>query len=174
MKFYSGFSLQNEELFFAHLIQKSEYHVYGFSYGAIKAFEEVKNYLETGKRVDKVIFFSPAFFQTKSEAFKKLQIRSFKKDQKSYLEHFLQSCFTPYERVEIQTKEDSVEDLEKLLYFEWSREDISWIQQQGVRVEVYLGGEDQIIDVKGAYNFFKEIANVTLFKEANHFLQIKE
>ena len=173
MKFYNGFYLQNEERFFAHLMQKSDFCVYGFSYGAIKAFEEAKMHLQAFERIDRLVLFSPAFFQTKTEAFRKLQLRSFKKDRKKYVENFLQSCFAPYERVDVQTKADGIEDLEKLLYFEWSSDELLWLREQGVVIEVYLGGKDRIIDAEGAYEFFKDITDVTLFKEANHFLQFK-
>ena len=174
MKFYSGFYLQNEQYLFAHLMQESDFYIYGFSYGAIKAFEEVKMRLGAFERVDKLVLFSPAFFQTKTEAFKKLQLRSFKKAPKMYVKNFLGSCFAPYRQENVQTKEDSIEDLERLLYYEWSSDELLWLKEQGVSVEVYLGGEDHIIDVDGAYDFFKDIAHVTLFKEANHFLQKKE
>ncbi len=171
MKFYSGFSLQNEEHFFAHLMQRGEFNLYGFSYGAIKAYEETKMRLHSFERVDRLVLLSPAFFQTRREAFKKLQLRSFKKDKRSYVENFLANCFAPYAQQKVMTKEEDVADLRKLLYFEWSRDELLWLKEQGMRVEVYLGGKDQIIDVEGAYEFFKEVADVTLFKEANHFLQ---
>ena len=174
MKFYSGFSLRNDEPFFAHLMQVCEFCIYGFSYGAIKAFEDAKMRLEAFERVDRLILFSPAFFQTKTPAFKKLQLRSFKKEKNKYIENFLDGCFAPYEREKVMLKEDDIEDLEKLLYFEWSSAELLWLKEQGVVVEVYLGGEDRIIDAQGAYEFFKDIANVTFFKKANHFLQTKE
>ncbi len=171
MKFYSGFYLQNEQRFFAHLMQENEFNIYGFSYGAIKAYEEAKMRLEAFERVDRLVLFSPAFFQTKSEAFRKLQLRSFKRDPKSYVGNFLEGCFAPYEKMDVQTKEDSEEDLKKLLHFEWSSGELLRLQEHGVVIEVYLGGEDRIIDAKGAYDFFKDVADVTFFKHANHFLQ---
>ena len=173
MKFYSGFSLQNEEHFFAHLMHQSDFCIYGFSYGAIKAFEEAKMRLLAFERIDRVVLFSPAFFQTKTEAFRKLQLRSYKKDRNKYVENFLESCFAPYEEEPVQTKEENIEDLEKLLYFQWSSDELLRLREQGIAIEVYLGGQDRIIDAKGAYEFFKDITDVTLIKEANHFLQIK-
>ncbi len=171
MKFYSGFYLQNEERFFASLIQESDFHIYGFSYGAIKAYEEAKIRLKAYERVDRLVLFSPAFFQTKTEAFRKLQLRSFKRDPQSYVKNFLTSCFAPYEMQEVETKEDTFDDLEKLLHFEWSSDELLWLKEQGVDVEVYLGGKDHIIDAHGAYEFFKDVSDVTFIKEANHFLQ---
>ena len=126
--------------------------------------------LRSFERVDRLVLLSPAFFQTRSEAFKKLQLRSFKKDPTNYVKNFLKSCFAPYEQQNVMIKEEKIEDLQKLLYFEWSADELLWLKEQGVRVEVYLGGEDRIIDVEGAYEFFKDVADVTLFKEANHFL----
>ncbi|SFV59134.1 hypothetical protein MNB_SM-7-198 [hydrothermal vent metagenome] len=171
MRFYSGFALKNEEHFFAELIQRSEFSIYGFSYGAIKAYKEAIECVKDFKRVDRVVLLSPAFFQTKSEAFKKLQLRGYNKDKKSYLENFLSACFAPYKKESVFTRETTSKELEELLYFEWNRDELVWLQEQGVIIEVYIGGKDHIIDAKGAYEFFKDIANVTLFKNANHFLQ---
>ena len=174
MQFYSGFYLQQEEHFFTRWIEESDFHIYGFSYGALKAYTEVKKRIKAFERVDKLILFSPAFFQTKTEAFKKLQLRSFKKDKNRYVENFLAACFAPYTKKDVMIKEDTLEDLQKLLYFDWSSDELLWIKEQGVTIEVYLGGKDQIIDAYAAYEFFKDFVNVTFIKEANHFLQIKE
>ena len=69
MKFYSGFSLQNESHFFDSFILKSDYCVCGFSYGAIKALRYAKEQLENRQRIDTLQLFSPAFFQTKTQKF---------------------------------------------------------------------------------------------------------
>ena len=54
MKFYSGFSLQNEEYLFSEFIKKSEYTICGFSYGAIKALKatEAKAKYSAAKEID--------------------------------------------------------------------------------------------------------------------------
>ena len=171
MRFYSGFMLQNEESLFSSWIEEGEFFLYGFSYGAIKAFEEALKDIEAFRRVDRLVLFSPAFFQSREEGFKKLQLRAFSKNKERYVQNFLNNCFAPYAMQKIYRKEDTLEDLQKLLYYEWSLDDLLRLKERGVVIEVYLGGLDQIIDVQGAYAFFKDVANVTFFKEANHFLQ---
>ena len=172
MKFYSGFSLQNEEYLFSNYISDTQYSVCGFSYGAIKAFEDVKEQLSRGIRVDNLVLLSPAFFQTKSLKFKKLQLNAYKKDKDNYLRQFIDSCFIPYEKKIIEHCDSTLEELDELLNYEWLVDDLKALKNQGVRIEVYLGGEDKIIDVVGAKELFLEVATVTYVKNANHFLQI--
>ena len=171
MKFFSGFSLQNDAIFFDDFISKSDFSVSGFSYGAIKAFEYVQDALKDGKRVDRLQLFSPAFFQSRESKFKRLQTHSFKRNSDAYLGEFIKSCFLPYEEQEVELIEGTLDELNELLYYEWNREALENIVNQGVVIEVYLGGRDKIIDVNGARTFFLEVATVTYIKDANHFLQ---
>jgi hypothetical protein len=173
MKFYSGFSLKNEECYFESFINSSSYTVCGFSYGAIKAFRYTKEQLKSGKRVDTLQLFSPAFFQTKSDSFKKLQLRSFSKNKNGYLVQFIDSCFYPHAKKSIEQVDATAEELEELLVYEWSVPELQNIVDKGVKIEVYLGGNDKIIDVDAAKEFFRDVATVTYIKDANHFLQIK-
>jgi hypothetical protein len=69
--FYSGFSLKDDISFFKEYIKVSDFNVAGFSYGAIKALLHVR---DTKQRVDTLQLFSPAFFQTKPEKFRRLQM----------------------------------------------------------------------------------------------------
>lgn len=172
--FFSGFSLQNELYLFEPYLKKSDFCVAGFSYGAIKACQYTAELLRKGKRVDTLQLFSPAFFQTKEEKFKRLQLMSYKKNRGQYMKNFLASCFEPYESkiVELNNTDDA-DDLKMLLEYEWDLELLSWIAAKGISIEVYLGFEDAIIDPVGAYKFFKQVANVTIIKKANHFLQIQ-
>ena len=172
MKFYSGFSLQNESCLFDTFIKKSDYNVCGFSYGAIKAFEYVKEQLACGKRVDTLQLFCPAFFQTKSQSFKKLQLRSFDKNKNIYIDRFIDSCFSPHVRKTVEYSVATYDGLEELLFFEWSLPELQNLVDIGIKIEVYLGGKDKIIDVDGARDFFKNVATLTYIKDANHFLQI--
>ena len=64
------------------------------------------------------------------------------------------------------------EELKELLEYEWSMHMFRTLQKKGVKIEVYLGGKDKIIDAKGAYDFFLDVATVTYIKDANHFLQL--
>ena len=171
MRFFSGFSLKNEKYLFDKYISKSDYTVCGFSYGAIKAFEYVNEQLNLGKRVDRLQLFSPAFFQSKDEKFKRVQLISFKKNKNAYMEQFVLACFFPYNKKIVESKDTTINELKELLYYEWPLADLKKIEGSGVKIEVYLGGEDKIIDVKAAKEFFLNVATVTYIKSANHFLQ---
>jgi hypothetical protein len=174
MRYFNGFYLKDDEKFFSSFLEDNDFYVYGFSYGAIKALRYVINTINKGKRVDKLILLSPAFFQTKEKKFIKLQLISFKKDKKSYIDNFLKSCFLPYNVEEILLNEnDGYDELKELLEYKWIKEDFKILKDKNVIVEVYLGGEDKIIDTNGAFEFFYNVANVTFIKKANHFLQIK-
>lgn len=142
----------------------------GFSYGAIKAFEATQVALTNGERVDTLQLFSPAFFQTKETKFKRLQLISYKKDQSRYMQQFLSSCFAPYEMKIVENKETTLDELQELLEYEWSVKDLQDLVKSGVNIEVYLGGEDRIIDAQVAKEFFVQVATVTFIKNANHFL----
>jgi len=88
------------------------------------------------------------------------------------MKQFVSSCFFPYEKKILEYKETSREELKELLYYEWSLSDLKKIEERGVKIEVYLGGEDKIIDVHGARELFLKVATVSYIKSANHFLQI--
>ena len=92
MNFFSGFSLEGESSVFDEYLKKGDYRVSGFSLGAIEAFEYSLN---SSDRIDTLQFFSPAFFQDRSEKFKRLQTLSYKKDQTSYEEQFLKNISYP-------------------------------------------------------------------------------
>jgi len=172
MQFFSGFSLQNEEYLFEALIKKSEYSVCGFSYGALSALSVTLEMLEKSQRVDTLQLFSPAFFQTKDEKFKRLQLMTYKKNRDTYMSQFIVSCFSPYSEKLVEYKDTSFKELKELLYYEWSLEDLKKVEESGVKIEVYLGGKDEIIDVKSAKKFFLQNSTVTYIKNANHFLQL--
>ena len=172
MKFYSGFSLKDDEHFFKEYVIDTDYTVSGFSYGSIKAFKYVLEQLKDSNRIDTLQLFSPAFFQTKSPKFKRFQTISYSKSQEAYLNNFIESCFSPYSKKSVHNIETSVDELEELLGYEWIMPQLKDIADKGVAIEVYLGGKDRIIDVAGAREFFLDVATVTYIKDANHFLQI--
>jgi len=183
MKFYSGFSLKNERDFFKDYIKDTKYSACGFSYGAIKAFEYVKEQLACGNRIDTLQLFSPAFFQTKSDKFKRLQTLSYTKSEDKYLTQFIDGCFLPHPKStsslsltahakkEIEHTQTTLDELEELLGYEWVLPDLQEIIDKGVSIEVYLGEKDKIIDVVSARELFLEVSTVTYIKDANHFLQ---
>ncbi|MFT7002685.1 MAG: hypothetical protein ACJAWW_000018 [Sulfurimonas sp.] len=172
MLFFSGFSLTKEEYLLEEFLNKSDYCISGFSYGAIKAFNKVKEKIASGKRVDTLQLISPAFFQTKSLKFKRLQMLSFSKSDVLYIKQFISLCFDPYETKIVQNKESTDKELDELLNYEWDLEKLQELVNKGIKIEVYLGEKDKIIDVEGAREFFLQVATVTYVKEANHFLQI--
>lgn len=168
MKFYSGFSLEEDRHFFDPFLKMSDFTVAGFSYGAIKAAQYAA---QTHERVDTLQLFSPAFFQTKKESFRRLQMSGYFKDSERYLENFITSCFAPLPKSPINLGENSADALQELLYFEWTKELMETIRSKGTRIEVYLGLEDQVIDVEGAREFFLPYATVISIRKGNHFLQ---
>lgn len=173
MKFFSGFSLKNEEHFFKDYIKSDDFTVCGFSYGAIEAFRYAKESIARGERIDTLQLFSPAFFQSKTDKFKRLQMLSYSQERKKYLELFIDACFAPYEKQGLEFKKTTKEELQDLLSFQWNLEELRALISQDVIIEVYLGGGDAIIDEKAAKEFFLNAVTVTYIKNANHFLQIK-
>ena len=173
MKFYSGFSLKNEEYLFRDFIKSSEYTICGFSYGAIKALRATKKAVDDGKRIDTLQLLSPAFFQNKDEKFKRLQLMSYKKQEEVYLKQFISSCFEPFEKKILEHTNTTIGELRELLEYEWSLDEFKELTERGIKIEVYLGSQDKIIDVNAPKELFLEVATVTYIKDANHFLQLK-
>jgi pimeloyl-ACP methyl ester carboxylesterase len=170
MRFYSGFSLQNEAAFFKEYLKKSEYNVAGFSYGAIKALHYV---LTCKERIDTLQLFSPAFFHAKSDKFKRLQMAAYLKDEKRYLDIFLTNCFLPYGRIKIEQAKTDIKELEELLFYRWNEEELLGLKNRGIAIEVYLGEQDKIIDAQAAKEFFLPFATTYMIMRANHFLQTR-
>lgn len=169
MTFHSGFSLRNDERFFESFLNRSDYCVAGFSYGAIRA---ALHAAKTTERVDTLQLFSPAFFQTKKESFRRLQMGGYLKNPAVYTERFIESCFAPCPVGTVELDTDANEEqLRELLYFEWTDTLMQGIKAKGTRIEVYLGLEDRVIDAAGAREFFLPYATVMSIKRANHFLQ---
>ena len=169
MKFFSGFSLKGEEEIFREYLVEGDFVVAGFSKGAIEAFEYVYR-LED--RVDRLLLFSPAFFQDRDEKFKKLQLIYFKKDFHKYISNFLEnisypSSFDMKKYLEIST----YNELKNLLYYIWSREKLEYLYEKGVKIEVFLGEKDKIINSLNAREFFKELATTYYIKGVGHILK---
>ncbi|MDP3290434.1 MAG: alpha/beta hydrolase, partial [Sulfuricurvum sp.] len=120
---------------------------------------------------DTLQLFSPAFFQTKKESFRRLQMGGYIKDAERYLENFLTSCFAPSPVAPISLGSNDAESLQELLYYEWTPELLEAIRTKGIQIEVYLGLDDQVIDVVGAREFFLPYATVISIRRGNHFLQ---
>jgi pimeloyl-ACP methyl ester carboxylesterase len=172
MTFFSGFCLRNESALFKEFlgdVEASAYVVAGFSYGAQKALEYA---LESEARIDRLLLLSPAWFLDKSPAFVKLQMRAFAKERKRYLERFFENAIYPASIDLTPFKaEGSAEELEALLTYPWEREKLRAVAKRGVRIEIYLGAKDRIVDANRAHGFFREFGESWLFKPYGHFLQ---
>jgi len=166
--FFSGFCFENESELFKEYLGLNDFTISGFSYGAIKAFEHVLN---SKTRVDKLQLLSPAFFQAKDEKFKKMQLIFFKKDEPTYINTFLENVKYPSSKnIDKYFKKGSFEELKTLLNYIWSEENLQTLVQNGVKIEVFLGGKDLIIDSLIAKDFFKNYAMVYYFKDKGHLL----
>lgn len=167
-KYFSGFCFKNESELFDEYIIKNDFTISGFSYGAIKAFEEA---LSTKERVDKLQLFSPAFFQNFDDKFKRTQLMYFKKDANAYCHNFLENVINPT-NLDISKYFDlgTAEQLEELLNYNWSEEKLQKLLDKGTKIEVYLGAIDKIIDASKAKDFFKNFATVYYIKEKGHLL----
>jgi len=164
MRFYSGFCLWNEKELFSDYLDNSEFCVAGFSFGAQKA---VIDAVHTKKRVDKVQLISPAFFKNSSK-FKKLQLNGFKKDKKSYIKTFIENIQYPSQfDVSKYIDDCNVEELEEMFNFNWGL--IEYLKD--VKIEIFIGSEDKIIDVEGALKFFKNYGDVYFIKGVGHLLK---
>ena len=166
--YFSGFCLENEEKLFNEYIIKNDFTISGFSYGAIKAFEEVLN---SNQRVDKLQLFSPAFFQTKDKKFKRMQLMFFKKDANIYCNNFLKNITNP-SNIDCNKyfTQGSYEELDELLNYEWSDEKLNSLVQKGTKIEVFLGSEDKIVESLKAKEFFIKYATVYYIKDVGHIL----
>jgi len=168
VKYFNGFSLQNEQKHFTDYLLNSELCVAGFSFGAQKAFEYVYRCEE---RIDRLILLSPAFFQTKKQSFIRTQLRYFEAGQESYVAQFLQNAAFPSKQdLRQHLKTGSKEELEALLTYEWDADKIKEVLSKGTVIEVFLGEKDQIIDAQETLDFFEPLATTYYIKEVGHLL----
>ena len=172
MIFFSGFSLQGEaKLFDAYLApwRNNPYVVAGFSYGAIRALEHT---LTSSGRIDRLLLLSPAWFLDKNDAFKRAQLMAFKRSSEGYLKRFFENALQPAPfDVSIYRKTGTLWELEELLHYPWEETKMETLEKRGVKVEVFLGGEDRIVDATEAHRFFRQYATSWLFKPYGHFLR---
>ena len=169
MKYFNGFSLQNEEELFKEYVIESDLCVVGFSYGAQQAFEYVYHLKE---RIDRLILLSPAFFQTQKQSFVRTQLRYFEAGQEAYVKQFLENVTSPAsldlsDYLKVGTKEE----LESLLTYVWDEKKIQKILDRGTTIEVFLGKEDKILDSQEAFDFFAPLTTVYFIKNAGHLLK---
>ena len=95
----------------------------------------------------------------------------FKKDANSYCEGFLQNVIYPLSLdISKYFKLGRSQELQELLYYEWSEEKLQSLVLKGTKIEVYLGAKDKIVDAKKAKEFFEKFATVYYIKEKGHLL----
>jgi len=169
MRYFNGFSLKNEQELFSNYLIKSDFTVGGFSYGAIKAFEYA---LKTKSRTDKLQLFSPANFANRNTEFKKLQLIHYRRDRRLYIKNFLQIATSP-KKIDMSKyiASSNVDELKELLDYVWDVEKLKALQKKGVKIEVYLGEYDKIVNPEQNYNFFRKFATVYYIKNVGHILK---
>ena len=65
----------------------------------------------------------------------------------------------------------SYEDLEALLTYTWPEEKLNALQKRGVHIEIFLGGQDAIVNAPAANDYFKRFGESWLFKPYGHLLK---
>jgi len=165
--YFSGFSLVNEQELFTTYIEKSDFVVSGFSYGAINALEYV---LTTNQRVDKLQLFSPAYFNDKDKKYKRMQLMYFKKDLSLYCDNFLKNSGFPQGKLSRYFTMGTYTQLEELLNYKWSVEKLEQLLSKNITIEVFLGSDDKIIDSSEALEFFRKFSEVYYIKNKGHIL----
>lgn len=167
-KFFSGFCFKNEEELFKAYIKKSDFTVCGFSYGAIKAIEYALN---TNERIDTLQLFSPAFFIDKDKKFIRTQLMYFKKDKITYIEGFLKNVKYPVKNyIKNYFFNGNLKELEELLSYDWSPKILDDINKKNIKIEIYLGQVDKIINADAAKDYFINYATVYYLKNKGHLL----
>jgi len=174
VKYFNGFSLQGEEHLFESYFSKSDTTVVGFSYGAQKAFEYVYH---TKDRVDKLVLLSPAFFQTQKKSFIRAQLRYYDTGHNNYIQQFLLNTKYPAtidisKYLQKGIKEDTKEELEFLLHYQWSEDKIKEVLDRHITIEVFLGSNDKIIDIHEPSHFFS-MTTTYIIKGVGHLLKEK-
>lgn len=169
MRYFNGFSLEKEQILFSKYLTPTAYTVAGFSYGAQQAFEYA--YTST-QRIDRLILFSPAFFQTKKSSFIRAQLRYFHTDNEAYVKQFLHNVSYPSsQNLEGYVKVGTPQALEALLHYVWEAKKIEALQKRGVTIEVFLGDKDNIVHYKESFDFFNAHTTIYTIKNVGHLLK---
>jgi len=166
---FSGFCFKNESLLFDEFIDKSRPFISSFSYGCIQAMEYI---LTENIKIDNLYMFSPSFFNTQALSFKNNQLKIFRKSPEKYLDYFYKNCL--YDKkinIDNYKKIDNIEILEQLLFYKWQEHTLQKIINKNIKIMVYLGKEDKIIDINEAKEFFNNYASIIEIPNAGHLLK---
>lgn len=166
--FYSGFCLDGEEeLFHEFLPQYGDSFVAGFSYGSIAALRRALS----DTAANKLILLSPAYYAHKDKTFKEAQLAAFLADAALYRLKLLKKSGLSMEDGEKYGKDGTAEELKELLYFDWNRAAFDTLAQRGVKIEVFIGENDRVVEPDASAGFFEEFATVYRLKNKNHILR---
>ncbi|BAF70188.1 pimelyl-ACP methyl ester esterase BioV [Nitratiruptor sp. SB155-2] len=172
MQFFSGFGFHNEKILFLDILNRSDFTIAGFSYGAQKAFQEAVKQVQEGKRVDTLQLISPAYFDEESKEFKHKQILSFVKNQDAYLHFFYKKAAYPSKKDYSKFfTQPSLGDLKALLFFTWDDKALEFLVQSGVHIEVFIGALDKIVNPQKSKHFFQQYGQVYYIKDVGHLLR---
>lgn len=171
-EFFGGFALKDDLNLFANLLTNfgitlNQYDVCGFGYGSKRALDYVLN---CNSRINRLILLSPAFFNNKDSAFLDSQIEYFSKNKELYLKYFYENI--GFDGLYRFNSDVSVRDLRAFFEFSFNEVDLFRICNKGIKIIVFLGGKDRIVDSIDAMEFFKNFGIVYFIKEANHLLRI--
>jgi hypothetical protein len=165
--FFSGFCLKGEESLFSQFWSPEPFHWGGFSFGAQRVWEKLRNSSSSPFSLPrKVTLLSPAYFGSPSQKWIGINLTGFGRNKEKYIRNFLQKGgLSDWKYLDLSC---TLSQLERGLKFNWlpPPREIDKIE-----LHIYLGEKDPIIDVEGAYNFFKKYGIVYLIKGANHFLR---
>jgi len=174
MRYFSGFGFCNEKTLFKEYLEFSPFVVAGFSYGAQKAVEFAKDEIKDGKRIKKLQLLSP-FYNPLPKNRKHKEIVAFVKNQDAYLKLFYKRVLYPI-KIDIEPfkKKSSLGELKELLSYEWQEEDLRFLNENGIKIEVFLGSEDKIIQPLLAKKFFLPWSEVYWINGAGHLLRRRD
>ncbi|WP_104749622.1 pimelyl-ACP methyl ester esterase BioV [Helicobacter cynogastricus] len=177
--YFSGFGFANESWLFGWILEKcTRYDVAGFSYGATRALEYAYEQVKQEKRVQRLVLIAPCMLAHKSQAFKNLQLKAYQQNPQAYMQAFFEkigwsALLAQDPNLEHYTHLGSLEDLQNLLNYHYAPEKLEFLCAKGVRLEVFIGLEDAIMDAKALCAFFRDYGCVWQFKGANHLLRVQ-
>lgn len=169
--FFNGFALKNENLLLNDYLSINNFSVNGFSKGAQDAFEYT---LKNKNRIDNLHLISPAFFQNKSRKFKENQINIFLKNSKNYLNYFSKNITYNSHNINLSNliyyHNNLEKDLKSLLEYVWDEEKILFLIKKKIKIQVFIGEKDKIIDSQKSFDFFSKLTTTYLIKNVGHLL----
>jgi len=172
MQFFSGFGFRNEKILFLEYLERGEYTIAGFSYGAQKALQEALARVDRSMRVDKLQLLSPAYFDHLPKSKKSAELVAFAKNSELYMRFFYKKAAYPATlNLEKFKATPSLAQLRELLFFRWEREALQRLVDAGLEIEVFLGEQDKIVDTQKAKEFFVQYATCYTIKGAGHLLK---